>query len=151
MNIKEISINKLTLTNLDRLDPINVYAEDLGVGVGKITITCYGKAWTAYWGAMGDNTIKQFFVSCDEFYIAKNLSDIDSEVYDIDKIRDDANEKKIECWRDDPWNDYDFLTEMYGNDPVNWQVKIPKMANHEYEYLRRIIKAIQEAFKLQGD
>ena len=149
MKIESINITKVRLTDLDRLDPVSVYAEDFDKGQGQITIICYGKAWTSYWGGMGDQTIKKFFCSCDEHYIAKNLSDIDSEIYNIDQIRKDAEENGLECYRDDPWNDYEFLTEMYGPDPMDWRDSLPKEPNYEYQYLCRIIKAVQDAFKQQ--
>ena len=146
MRIESTQVTKLVLSELDRLDPVTVIAEDIGPRQGKITITCYGKAWTAYWGGMGDCTIKKFFCSCDEHYIAKNLGSISSKIYDIDAIRDEAEKKDIECWRDDPWNDYDFMERMYGSDMVDWGDKLPKKSNPDYKYLCRIIKAIQEAF-----
>jgi len=147
MDIENINITKLRLTNIERLDPIDVYPENFGKGQGQITITCYGKAWTAYWGGMGDQDINEFFCSCDEHYIAKNLSDIKAEVYDIEKIREDAEKKGVECYRDDPWNDYEFLNAMYGGDMMDWHDSLPKESNHEYEYLCRIIKAVQSALK----
>jgi len=149
MKIEKSSITKILITDIDRLDPVSVYAEDLGPHQGKITITCYGKAWTAYWSGMGDLTISEFFVSCDEHYIANKLSDINSESFDIDAIRKDAEEKGVECWRDDPWNDYEFMKDMYGPDMVDWSDKLPKKTNHEYEYLCRIIKAVQYAFRVK--
>ena len=147
MNINKKQITIIKLTELDRLDPVNVVIEDFKLGQGQIIITCYGKAWTSYWGAMGNQTISQFFCSCDEHYIAKNIGDIKSEIYDIDQIRDDAENKNIECYRDDPWNDYEFLNVMYGGDMVDWHDSLPKKSNHEYEYLCRIIKAVQKALK----
>ena len=58
-----------------------------------------------------------------------------------------AENKNIECYRDDPWNDYDFLNSMYGGDMIDWHDSLPKMPNHEYKYLCRIIKAVQTALK----
>lgn len=143
MKIEKSKVVKLKLTGLERLDPVSVIIEDIGEGHGKIYIECFGKAWSAYWCAMGDQNISEFFCSCDEHYIAKNLSNIDSEAYDIDAIKAAAKEKGIDCWRDDPWNDYEFLTAMYGSDPIDWRDSLPKEPNPEYEYLCRIIKAVQ--------
>ena len=143
MKIEQSTVTKLYLTDLDRLDPVTVYLEDFLPGQGKITIECFGESWSSYWPAMG-GTIAQFFVSCDEHYLAKNLSRIDAEIYDLDAIRDAANENHIECVRDDPWNDLEFLTEMYGPDPADWHDSLPKMKNPGYEYLCRIIKTVQQ-------
>ena len=53
MKTESMQVIKIILTDLDRLDPVTVIAEDIEQGIGEITITCYGKAWTAYWGGMG--------------------------------------------------------------------------------------------------
>jgi hypothetical protein len=59
-------------------DPIDVYFEDPEPGHGKITITCFGESWTAYWAAMGNDTLAEFFCGCDVGYIASKLSTISS-------------------------------------------------------------------------
>lgn len=147
MNIETSQVTKLSLTDLHRLDPVAVIAEDIKKGHGKITITCYGKAWTYYWGGMGLLNIRDFFVSCDESYLTGKLSHIKSTIYDIDAIREKAEEKNIGCWRDDPWNDYEFMTKMCGDACEEWHDAIPKMPNPKYRYLCRIIKAVQDGFK----
>jgi hypothetical protein len=55
------------------LDPVTVFWRDFGPGKGQVTILCYGAAWTSYWNAMGKETIKQFFATCDEDYLFRNL------------------------------------------------------------------------------
>lgn len=148
MKIQTSKVRKLLISGVKGLDPVSVYLEDYGPGEGKITITCYGKAWTAYWGSMGDFNITDFFLSCNEHYITKNLSDLDYKIFDVNKIKADALDKGIECFRDDPWNDYEFLESMYGPDMACWHDSIPKMENPKYLYLCRIIFAVQGALKL---
>lgn len=148
MKLESSTVRKIKLTDLDRLDPVSVFLEDFGPGAGQITIYCYGKAWTSYWGAMGSMTIAEFFCSCDEYYITKNLSSISSETYDIDTIQEEAGKRHIECWRDDPWNDYEFMNQMYGPDMYDWNDRLPKIANPDYRYLCRIILAVQEGLRL---
>lgn len=147
MKLSKSKIERMHLSSIPRLDPVTVYAEDFSYGQGQITIICYGQSWTAYWGGMGDRPLKSFFVSCDEHYIANKLSSISSTMYDIDKLREDAGEKGIACYRDDPWNDYEFMNDMYGPDVMDWTDSLPKKTNHEYTYLCRIIKVVQDAFK----
>lgn len=65
---------KIRLSGLERLDPIEVLVDDYEPGKGKITITCYGKAWTASWFAMSDQTISQFFRRCGNDYLIGYLS-----------------------------------------------------------------------------
>ena len=147
MRVETTTVTKLKISSIDALDPIGVILEDFEPRKGQITICCYGKAWTAYWGGMGGHTIAEFFTSCDEHYIANKLSNIDSQVFNIEAIRSDAKEKDIECWRDDPWNDYEFMEKMYGHDMVDWHDSLPKTINPDYKYLCLIITTVQNALK----
>ena len=72
MITKPLTVEAVEISNIKSLDPIQVYWEDFGDGRGRVTITCYGEAWTAYWGAMGD-PIKKFFTKADDEYIATRL------------------------------------------------------------------------------
>lgn len=56
------------------LDPVTAFIEDFGNGRGAITLKCYGRAWTAYWGAMGNQRTREFVRSCDAQYLAGCLS-----------------------------------------------------------------------------
>lgn len=56
-----------------RLDPIRVTLHDVSPGHGRIIIECYGKAWSSYWGGMGDLSIKDFFCSCGSDYLITKL------------------------------------------------------------------------------
>lgn len=56
------------------LDPIRIITENHGPGRGLITITCAGKAWTSWWGAMGLESVEEFFCSCNTDYLADNLT-----------------------------------------------------------------------------
>ncbi len=55
------------------LDAIQVYWYDIGPEKGHVTITCWGSAWTSYFGAMGGRTISQFFAACDRDYLETKL------------------------------------------------------------------------------
>jgi hypothetical protein len=44
----------------DKLDPITIYFQDETTGRGRMTVTCYGDAWTACWGSMGNCTVREF-------------------------------------------------------------------------------------------
>lgn len=56
------------------LDPIIVYFEDVSKGQGRVTLICYDMAWTGYWAAIGDRTIKQFFLDGGADYLAGNIT-----------------------------------------------------------------------------
>lgn len=163
MKITKSSVVKIKIEEIEGLDSINVFLEDLGPRRGKITIDCYGKAWSAYWGGMGDRTISQFFCSCDEHYLAKNLSNINSEIDDYENLtietkkeiikKRKAHEVDIETareWFDDAETidhdniDQGLLQDVFGDE---WWYCIPTKSNPDYEYLCRIIKTVKEAIK----
>lgn len=73
MKVESSTVKKLVISEVERLDPVTVFLEDFGrrdcptdtdpnyqTAQGKITISCYGKSWTAYWGGMGPRTVAQF-------------------------------------------------------------------------------------------
>ncbi|SEO76936.1 hypothetical protein SAMN02800692_2028 [Luteibacter sp. UNC138MFCol5.1] len=52
-----------------RLDPVVVVWINEELGKGRVIVQCYDQAWTAYWGAMGNCTLEQFFLACDVDYL----------------------------------------------------------------------------------
>lgn len=53
MKVAVSNIRQLTITGVERLDPVRVMLQDIEPGKGRITIECYGQAWSASWGGMG--------------------------------------------------------------------------------------------------
>lgn len=74
MKIEAATVTQLTISEVPRLDPIRVTLTNYELGKGRITIECYSKAWSAYWGAMSDRTVEQFFMDCTNDYLIGNLS-----------------------------------------------------------------------------
>lgn len=67
------SLSVLTIKALG-LDVITAYVNDIAPGHGELTVTCYGLAWTCYWGAMGeDRTVRQFVAGTSPAYVANCL------------------------------------------------------------------------------
>lgn len=165
MNIEKTAITKLTITGAKALDPIHVFMEDIEPGKGRITINCYTKSWTAYWGGMSNRTIAQFFCSCDEGYLSNNLTNIESSVFDADAVEAamkknifkmrrayeiDANEardmfEEASVHIDNPWNESRLMEKHFGEE---WWHSMPSKVNPEFAYLCRIIKAVQEGLAL---
>lgn len=56
-----------------RLDPVEIFLVDYGPGQGSITVTCYGAAWTAYFGGIGDGSIAEFISGVDSSYLSGAL------------------------------------------------------------------------------
>jgi hypothetical protein len=69
MNIEKSSIEKLRITEVDGLDPIDVFIDITSTTSGKVTINCYGKSWTAFWPSVGEKGIKSFFKRSDNEYL----------------------------------------------------------------------------------
>ncbi len=170
MKIEQSTVVRLKITDIERLDPITVFLEDFEPRKGKITIECYGQSWSSYWGGMGDSSIAEFFIDCNNHYLAKNLSRIRSDVDDYEAFHDviklaiiKARRKKhldrykarelydsavddIGYFNDDDglsWckSNSDYLYNVLGED---WWFDIPKKPNHEYQYLCRIIDAVRD-------
>jgi hypothetical protein len=169
MKVEQEMIRKLVVTEVERLDPITIYLEDFGPCQGKITITCFNESWTARWGGMGNRTVAEFVKSCDNHYLAKNLSDIPCEINDPEHLCKDMLKKILSMRRAHDVNDgearkfydqaclckhiesdeiinehQDLLAFCYGDE---WWYSIPKKPNPDYEYLCRIITAVREALK----
>ena len=90
MNTEISTVKRLKITDLInseyKLDPVTVFLEDYEPGKGKITIECYGKSWSAYWGGMSGDDVATFFCRCDQHYLAKNLSSISSSIPDYSAL-----------------------------------------------------------------
>jgi len=69
----DLKVAGFEIADAPALDRIAVYTEDHGLGRGRITITCYDSAWTAYFGAMpGGKTILDFVEStCTDYFVSK--------------------------------------------------------------------------------
>jgi len=73
MNIEEVKTQTIVITGAPALDPITVVFRDCGRSRGGIIVECYGRAWSAFWGAMGDMNIRGFLAACDAGYISTKL------------------------------------------------------------------------------
>ena len=69
MKVEEFQIKKLRITEVDRLDPIEVFVDEMSSTAGKITINCYGESWTAFWPAMGERGLVNFFKAGNNEYL----------------------------------------------------------------------------------
>lgn len=95
MKVEASTVTKLVITEVERLDPVTVFLEDFGrrdcpteknpdyqTAQGKITISCYGQSWTAYWSGMGPNTVAQFVAKAGWDYVLNCLDrGIESRVF----------------------------------------------------------------------
>ncbi|WIA62267.1 hypothetical protein [Stenotrophomonas sp. BIO128-Bstrain] len=66
-------VREIRIPARNNLDPISVFVQDQAAGRGRIVVTCYGNAWQAFWGAMGNRTVMEFVAQCDADYVAGNM------------------------------------------------------------------------------
>lgn len=163
MKITTSTVTKLSISELDKLDPITVILEDIEPSKGKIIIECYGQSWSGYWSGMGERTIAQFFCSCDEHYLAGKMSSVKDYVNDYDKLAVLAKKEVLSARRK---NDFSYCDarELYEGadsfadadeldknlfqkifDISFWEFDIPIKPNPDYVYLTSIITTIQQA------
>lgn len=168
MKIECSSVKKIHLSDIEKLDPITVYLEDSGVGKGKITIECHGESWSAYWNAMGDITISQFVTSCNEQYLAQNLSSIKESIDDLDAWQGVMKKRVVKDRREGTLSaadardlidrinhtetdeqarlDQSVASAVFGSQELWFDMPdIPKKTNPRHAYLCRIISAVKEA------
>jgi hypothetical protein len=70
MNSESVEFKTITIYDIDCLDPVTVHTRSIPKGTGQITITCFGKAWTAWFGSIGDNTVEEFVSNAGNDYLA---------------------------------------------------------------------------------
>lgn len=115
---------------------------------------------------MGDRTISEFFCSCDQHYLANNLSGIDSYITDFEGLADHARKHVCKMRRvhdftkDEARRLFDRCENLEGVENLDaaapamsdvfgpeWWYAMPNKANPDYEYLCRIIRCVQEGLR----
>jgi len=170
MKVKQSQVTKLQITDVEHLDSLHVFIEDLGPRSGKITMETSSESWSAYWGGCGSKGVIAFFKSCNNSYLVNCFSrGISSTITDYDnldewfknKICKDrrmgeySHDKALSLWNSvELWccNDESFLHSDRGRELANdiigddWHFDLPKCDNGEYLYLVTIVQAMSEAF-----
>lgn len=145
MKIIETTIKKLALIDITGLDPISVFLEDFKPGQGKLTVECFGDAWSHYWGGMGERDFVGFLTTANADYIAGKLfpCELSRYVVDYDKISaeigEDVDEHSLMLHEDK-------VADVYGGD---WHHNLPNKQSHHWDYLYRIVVVIKEAIASQ--
>lgn len=170
MKIETTEVLSFTITEVEGLDPVRVMIENYEPGEGRITITCYGKAWTGAWFAMGDDTVQEFIKCVSNQYLIGYFSPQMSSTVDDDN---DANIEfvkgeiiKLRRKQEITWHEaQEMWSEVSGADDVKalccdsrlgsallnllgaepWYAGWPSVPNHEYKYLERITNTVREA------
>lgn len=69
ITIEKMDVLSFTITGAERLDPVRVMIENYELGKGRVTVTCYGQAWTGTWFAMGGDTVQAFIKRVSNDYL----------------------------------------------------------------------------------
>lgn len=169
MKIEQTQIRKLRLTNVPGLDPIDLFVEDTGAASGKITVTCFGASWTAYWGNTGMPSVAAFVAQADVGYLVNCLSCcLPARLYDPEAVKAQALREVLRERRrlligheearqrfdaieeltmeDDPWRQPKVLAQLLGDE---WYLGcLPEKPNPAYEHLARIVTAVKAALSM---
>lgn len=62
-----------TIFDAPRLDPITVIIQDVAAGKGRLTVECFGSAWSAFWGSIGKVSLIEFLAQSNPGYIADKM------------------------------------------------------------------------------
>lgn len=76
MRIESIGFNAMRIFDAPRLDPITILLRDeqrSPYHAGQVIVECYGQAWSAYFGSIGECSLVEF-LSTDPHYLANKLS-----------------------------------------------------------------------------
>ena len=73
MEVEQFKVTKIEITDVEKHDPIRVYLEDDNQGRGRLTITEWGEAWTAYWPSMSGPLV-DFIIRNNNGYLIRHLS-----------------------------------------------------------------------------
>ncbi|WP_323065977.1 hypothetical protein [Aeromonas jandaei] len=168
MQVSVTHIAKIVLPKLAWLNPVTIYLENPHPGRGKITIECFRQSWSYSWSSMDGRRIEEFFISCDDEYLATCLSTCSSHIpvtepsvlcaylrkMIIQQRRAGELEKKNarRFWDESDTitltSNYCSNTElMYGVLGDDWWLSLPQKENPDYNYLVRIIQAVREGLR----
>ncbi|WP_426201088.1 hypothetical protein [Pseudomonas sp. TWP3-1] len=174
LKVERSTVTKLVITGAQNLDPITVFLEDLAPSKGKITVSCWGKSWAAYWGGMWDgHTIAQSFCELNTSYIIGYFDqNIRSRQFSGDALANEAQRLVLkdrrrfgytsdearemfdaaEDLREPPSIDHlhgalsELMTKLFGDEW--WHMTSDATEpNPDYAYLERIILAVQQALR----
>lgn len=168
ITIEKMDVLSFTITGAERLDPVRVMIENYEPGKGRITVTCYGQAWTGAWFAMGGDTVQEFIKRVSNDYLIgcfdpqlqstvddendANLAFVKGEIIRLRREQEidgneartmwdeavDADDVKASCCN---YLVGDKLLKLLGDDP--WYAGWPSVPNPKYQYLDRILHAVR--------
>lgn len=167
MKIARNTIRRLQITDLPRMDDIDLLMEDLGPRRGSVILKCGSLSWTASWGGMpNDDDIESFVRTAPVDYLVKNLSTCQQQVPDYpalvgvlqthvcrrrrqrllakDAARNLFDRAKVPMVSDSAPSS--ALIEACIDSYCWWDV-IPQMDNPAYLHITEVIEVVQRALR----
>ncbi len=168
ITIEKMDVLSFSIIGAERLDPVRVMIENYEPGKGRITVTCYGQAWTGAWFAMGGDSVQEFIKRVSNEYLIgyfdpqlqstvdddndANLAFVKGEIIKLRREQEidgnearsmwdeaiDADDVKASCCN---YLVGDKLLNLLGDDP--WYAGWPTVPNPKYQYLDRILNAVR--------
>lgn len=132
MDIKKSEVSKITVSDLDSLDPVTILLDESSSKSGSITIEWYGHTWSSYWDSINTPSLMDFILTCDNEYLANCLWDESKDQMEFDVVKFERQVKSmILDSRREQMLDKDFARELF--DIENWSTYSPK---HVYDKWR---------------
>lgn len=171
MQVKKLNVLSFSVSGVEGIDSIQVIAEEMDRGCGRLTVVCCAESWTAKWLNMGCS-LPDFISGVSNDYIigcfapslgcytdadnGVNLRFVKAEIIkrrrdrliDSNKARamwteaGDAENVKENCCGYLPGDELPWL---FGSEP--WHAQWPQVENPEYKYLEKILDAMREGFR----
>jgi len=174
MIVEKSFIQKILISEVQGLDPITVYLEQLGERQGKITVEYASKSWSTFFSGCGDSGIATFVSKLSsEYLIDRFAPQITKYVPNFEQFDAEMRMKIVEMRRQDELSK-DFARALF--DVETWRGKVtqnpyeplinpfpefaeeferadfqafdvPECISSEYRRFERIVKAVIEALK----
>ena len=166
MKITHQTPTVLNISGLTDLDPITVCLFDLAPSAGKIIVQCYDRAWSIYFGAMGeDRNIVDFILQANTGYlVGKVTPSVPMSIPDFNALGEmalavlDRHVSEGATLEVDDHSARTRLRSMYSEADAaeaseilsgilghDWHYDIPNRLNPEHTYVARIIDAVKAA------
>jgi len=88
MNVEKQQVEKLRITNIEGLDPINVFIDQVDDMSGRLIFSCYNECWMGFWSGREKIEIKDYLKNSRTASIVRRISpQQDSEQPDWDAYR----------------------------------------------------------------
>lgn len=173
MKITQSIITKLEISDVPGLDPVRAYIDDIEPGHGRLTVECWGSSWSTYFGGLPEGSdLSDFVISHDSHYIANRMMvsgesdyEVDSDAY-IAKLRKEVISKRRmhEFSQDEARDAFESIGNMEFTENIGqlhaheiqlveelmgdeWWRALPTRTTARYNYLHRIVEAVQAGLK----